>query len=198
MWYKVAWLFLWMTLAFWAGCAGENQNYEINKQNIDTFEPPPDGGPAAPAGSATQAEPMFELAVCAAAEEIEQAGDEVPAATPEGNRSLTGLSRQTWPTLVVGADEGRVVHHPRYFGASWAQDVWGTWRATPDRSSPLLATGDIEREAALATGRCRMTWSTDDAADVGLAYSKFAVDMITLPGAVVVTPPWALRHSPAE
>ncbi|MBI1369440.1 MAG: hypothetical protein GC162_12400 [Planctomycetes bacterium] len=53
MWYKVAWLFLWMTLAFWAGCAGENQNYEINKQSTPIFQEPPSGGPAGPGAGAS-------------------------------------------------------------------------------------------------------------------------------------------------
>jgi hypothetical protein len=192
MWYKVAWLFLWMTLAFWAGCAGENQNYEINKQDIDTFQPPPEGGPAAPGGSAS---------VITAGDVAVSAADEIPAQAPAADKSVTGLARDTWTPLTIAPVDGGVPHHPRYFGNSWGDSVWGVWRVTADRPSPLLnsgGAGDIEAEAALATGHSRWTFTCDEPADLGLNIAKFALDAVTLPGSIVASPPWGIHTSPAE
>lgn len=187
MWYKVAWLFLWMTLAFWAGCSGENQNYEINKQDIDTFQPPPEGGPAAP-GPAARVITADDATVTAAE----------PAAA---DKSVTGLLRDHWSPITVAPVDGSVPHHPRYFGNSWGDSTWGVWRATADRPSPLLNSGgdgDIEAEAAMATSHNRWTFTGADLADEALNGAKFALDLVTLPGSVVVTPPWQIHTSPAE
>ena len=180
MWYKVAWLFLWMTLAFWAGCAGENQNYDINKQDIDTFQPPPEGGPAA-SGAARAV-----------------TSDDTVVSASESTPAPAGLSRDYWEPITVAPVDGRVPHHPRYFGNSWGHSIWGTWRVTEDRPSPLLASGDIEAEAARATGCNRWSFGCKDVCDFTLNNAKFALDTITLPGAVIVTPPCEIHYSPAE
>jgi len=171
MWYKVAWLFVWTTLAFWAGCAGENQNYEINKQDVDTFEAPPDGGPASPGGSA--------------------GSTDEPAA-------LTGLTRENWQPMTIGPVDGRAPHHPRYFGSSWGESFWGgDWRAVSDRPSPLLRQANLEAEAWAATGGNREKYTAGDLSDTVLLPVKFGVDLVSLPVSVITTPPTTVHYTPS-
>ena len=124
---------------------------------------------------------------------------DAPAPAPTASeKSVTGLSRDNWQPITLAADDGRIPHHPRYFGNSWGDSTWGTWRATADRPSPLLTTGDIDAEAAMATGHSRWTFTGDDLNDQVLNMTKFSLDLVTLPGAVVVTPPCQIHTSPAE
>ena len=48
---KIAWLFVWTTLAFWLGC-GQNQNYRINQEDENIFEAPE---PSQPGGGSSSA-----------------------------------------------------------------------------------------------------------------------------------------------
>ena len=38
MWNKVMWLFVWVTLAFWVGCAGENHNHRAHEDQTPLFQ----------------------------------------------------------------------------------------------------------------------------------------------------------------
>ncbi|MDH3583602.1 MAG: hypothetical protein OER86_05245 [Phycisphaerae bacterium] len=51
MWDRINWLFLWMTLAFWSGCAMDDQNYQINDERSPLFE---ESYPTQPGGETAQ------------------------------------------------------------------------------------------------------------------------------------------------
>lgn len=139
MWQKVAWLFVWMTLAFWAGCGGdgEDQNYRINQDRTPIFQ---EGYPTQPGPSSYLLDPSDRTSTTAAAQPALGATDAVgpqpvPPVTgqkvgsPLGatdaaeapladERSVTTISRQHWPAVTIAPLGGVVYHQTRYFAYS--------------------------------------------------------------------------------
>lgn len=171
MWRKVAWLFVWVTLAFWAGCATDNQNYRINEEQTPVFE---EGYPTSPGGATDASEPSEE----------EEAG-----------LVLEGYDRSGWQRQGVAAAHGSVPHHPRYF---WTEDARNQWRFTPDRPSPLTREGDVHTRAYLATADARHEVGLRDFGDLVANIGKYAFDLATLPHKVVSEPPWRIHYSPRD
>jgi hypothetical protein len=157
---KIGWLALWVTLAFWAGCTGENQNYKINQEQEPLFQ---ERYPTQPNEGAS-AEP-----------------------TSEPGPSLDGLERDHWERVAVAPVSGRVYHRPYYFSR---HGHWRTWRYSEDRPTPLLAGADIEQQADRVTRGADAGLDPDQIGDGLLGPPKFALDLATLPYQVVRTPPW--------
>jgi len=188
MWTKVAWLFLWMTLAFWAGCAGENQNYKATEPDRDMFDTTP---PTSQDGTSYRS--TRDAQTSAQPSDAEAIAAELPEAD---GRSVIGVDRSHWSPIVVEPASGRVPHHPHYF----TREGFGVdWLLTADRPSPLYRGGDVGRSAAAVVDGSRVSFGGATWADLGLAPVKFAVDMATLPFRVVFDErPWDLTASPQD
>lgn len=172
---KVIWLALWVTLAFWTGCAAENQNYKINQEQTPLLEE----------GYPTQSNEG------ASAKPVEPAESGEPAS--EGDPSLEGLERDNWGPVAIAPVSGRVPHYPLYFSRV---GYWRIWRYSYDRPSPLLADGDIERQADRVTRNADAGYDADQIGDALLGPPKFALDLATMPYKLYKTPPWRVVYTP--
>ena len=181
-WRRVAWLFLWTTLAFWSGCAGENQNYEINDQTTPMFQ---ESYPTAPGEGGVNAAPL----------DIETHDSDAEVAVDPMAPSLANShDRSHWRREVVIPARGLTPHHPHYF------DVEGygeRWLVTEDRPSPVYRNQpDIETMATQVTAGARRSVTWDDAGDFALSTTKPLVDIVAMPYLMYRDHPWAIQLSP--
>ena len=102
MQYKMMWLFLWITLAFWTGCAAQEHKL------------------------AEEAVPLYRQGFAAADE-----GTVLPAGG-RVDPSLVSVDRSNWRPMVVAPARGLVPHHPAYFGSERAYGIgWRATRERP-------------------------------------------------------------------
>ena len=168
---KVMWLFLWITMAFWGGCAAQER--ELAQDHVPLYR---EGFAAANEGTVLPAEGDPELDV---------------------EPSVVGVGRSNWRPMLAAPARGLVPHHPAYFGQE-RQGFGIDWRASWEHPTPLDWEGVIEHQADFATAGARSRFNRRVVADVPLRVGKFAFDLVTLPYRVVRTPPWEIRWSPRE
>lgn len=182
MWIKVAWIFVWMTLAFWVGCGGENQNYKINlEQDNPLQERSPTGGPGA---SAAPIPPTIADAVLRVSDEA--------AAAERGKSSLQGIDRGNWAKVAITPESGLVQHHPAYFNS----ESLDLLLLSPDRPSSLkgsAVTLDLDASADAATSEGRAHFNLVDTRDLLVAPLNVGYEIVTFPAAAVVNPPWLIK-----
>lgn len=164
---KVWWLMLWMTLAFWAGCAAdaENQNYRINDEPVPMLEEDYPTQSVLPSGPAV----------------------------PAGSVAVTAVTREDWPTLRIGSERGIVLHHPHY----WTYDELRQrpQRPSPLMVGPSeMPVDSLQIAAATSEGREAVT--LNDLADLALAPLKAMFDTGAWPVKAVLNPPWAFEQTP--
>ncbi len=86
---RVMWLFIWTTMAFWAGCSTAHKTAHVDEAAVDEYRAEVLNAPHAAAT-------------------VDDHDLEVGA-------SLVGLDRSNWKSISVGPISGAVPHHPKYF-----------------------------------------------------------------------------------
>ena len=165
-WRRVAWLFLWTTLAFWAGCAGENQNYRINEEQAPLFE---ESYPTEPGG------------------EVGDLSEPAPSLTG-------GHDRSHWDRVVVVPSRGLVPHHPHYFDSYGYGGVWRVSKDRP--SPLTREGDEIEAAATKVTAGARESFTLEDAGDFALDTAKPLIDIVAMPYLMIRDAPWNFQYSP--
>lgn len=178
---RVLWLFMWTTLAFWAGCSQSRQaadaeleagaaEYRTHVRGEASLDPVAPG--------------VAEAAPAAAAD-----ADAVDPVAASAGVSVVALDRKNWSSVSVSPVSGQVPHHPQYFRT-------GKYRLTEDRPNPL-ADATIEQQADAVTANARAPFDKTVAADTALAAGKAAFDLLAVPVKVIMTPPTTIHYSPS-
>ncbi len=168
MWYKVAWIFLWMTLAFWVGCGSQNQSGNL------VIDPQAEAPQAAPGGA-----PIDPIAAPAAANAV------------TSGPSLRGIDRSHWAKITLTPDPGLTPHHPAQFNSESLHLI----AFTPDRTSPLkgnAVTLDLDATADAVVSGDRAHFNLADTRDLFVAPLNVGYDIVVYPVAATVNPPWKM------
>ena len=203
---KTLWLLLWMTLAFWAGCAaeGENRNYEMNREESPLLEegyPTQSRAPASGAGRIpgslrpmlSDAPPPARVEAATAAEPMAARKPKLIPAQPRPAKMSVrsdSLSRRNWPTVVIGPERGATAHYPAYLGSQGSRF---------DRPSPLGGSRvNFSDQIIAATSGYRYDIALRDVTHIVIDPLKATKGFVLLPVEFVRRPPWALQVTPEQ